>query len=178
MDTGYPTTRAGAGRRKSRKPELNDLGPIHFGRKRHQPTRDELRAFFREGEPLLNLPLIWFHEEMRDAVACAFAKVIRERGYTVWACAILKNHAHLVSRTHKSDRSEDMWRHFAEASAQALRQSPQIARDHPIWSARPYKVFLKSRPPVATRIGYVQDNPEDAGLPRQEWDFVTACPWV
>ena len=173
-----PNDLRGSGSTEIRKAELKDLGPIHFGRKRHQPTRDELRAFFREGEPLLSHPLIWFNEEMRQVIACAFAKVIRERGYTVWACAILRNHAHIVPRTHKSDRSEDMWHHFAEASAQTLRQFPQVSPDHPVWSARPYRVFLKSRPAVVTRIGYVQDNPEDAGLARQEWDFVTACPWV
>src|SRR5439155_7880261 len=79
-----PNDPRGSGSSEVRKPELKDLGAIHFGRKLDQPTRDELRAFFREGEPLLEHPLLWFDKEKRQSVACAFAQVIRDHGYTVW----------------------------------------------------------------------------------------------
>src|SRR6266568_840708 len=115
----FPNDLRGSGSFEIRKPELKDLVEIHFGRKEDQPTRDELRAFFREAESLLDHPVIWFDEEMRQRIACAFADVMRDRGYTLWSCAILRNHAHLVIRTHKTDDSETMWRNFASASATA-----------------------------------------------------------
>src|SRR6185437_8117429 len=126
------------------KPEFRDLGPAHFGRKEDQPTRDELRKFFREAEPLLNHPIRWFEEETRQSIACAFAEVVKLFGYTVYACAILRNHAHLVVRTHKSDKSETMWDHFTQSAAEMLRGSSAFGDDHPVWSKRPYKVYLKS----------------------------------
>jgi len=173
----FPNDPRGSGSCEIGKPELRDLGPIHLGRKEDQPTRDELRAFFRAGEPLLNHNVVWLDHELRAAVACAFADIIRSHGYTVWACAILRNHAHAVVRTHKSHNSEQMWHAFAQASAQALRAFPALGTGHPVWSARPYKVYLKSRHAVRTRIGYVQRNPEKEGLPPQAWDFVSHCPW-
>jgi REP element-mobilizing transposase RayT len=173
-----PNDPRGSGSTHIAKPELRDLGPIHFGRKEDQPTRDELRKFFRAAEPLLNHDVVWFNAEMRDAVACAFADVIKQRGYTVWAFAILRNHAHAVVRTHKSDDSETMWHLCAEATAYALHAFPAFSPEHPVWSGRPYKVYLKSRPSVRTRVGYVERNPEKEGLPRQTWEFVTRCPWI
>jgi hypothetical protein len=44
--------------------------------------------------------------------------------------------------------------------------------DHPIWSQRPYKVFLYAPEDVRGRIDYVNQNPLKEGLPPQEWDFV------
>jgi REP element-mobilizing transposase RayT len=172
-----PNDPRGSGSSEMRKTDLEDLGDIHLGRKRDQPTRDELREFFREAEPLLDHQLVWFREEQRQSIACAFAKVTKERGYTVWACAILKNHAHLVVRTHKNDRSEEMWHAFAGAAEQALRAFPHIGPNHPVWSARVYKVYLKSRNSVSARIDYVWRNPMKEGLPPQNWDFVSECPW-
>ena len=171
----FPNDPRGSGSTEIRKTDLTGLGDIHFGRRDDQPTRDELRDFFRHAEPLLDHDVLWFDERLRQSIACAFADVIRQHRYTVWACAILRNHAHLVIRTNKF-RSEAMWDHFAQASATALRGGA-IQVDHPIWSHRTYKVFLKTRPAVRTRIGYVERNPEKEGLPRQLWPFVAECPW-
>ena len=46
-----------------------------------------------------------------------------------------------------------------------------------MWSSRPYKVFLYKPEEVVGRIDYVNDNPVKEGLPRQNWDFVKACPF-
>ena len=114
---------------------------------------------FAKPNPLLNHPIRWFEEETRQKIACAFAEVVKLFGYTVFACAILRNHAHLVVRTHKSDNSETMWDHFTQSAAEVLRGSSAFGDDHPVWSKRPYKVFLKSSTEIRTRIGYVERNP-------------------
>ena len=45
----------GSGSTETRAIELRTLGPVHHGRKpaHLQPSRQELRAFYREAEPLL-----------------------------------------------------------------------------------------------------------------------------
>src|SRR5688500_20024271 len=91
-----PNDPRGSGSTEIRKADFSGLGDIHFGRKDDQPKRDELREFFREAEPLLDHDILWCDERWRQTIACAFAEVIRQHGYTVWACAILRNHAHLV----------------------------------------------------------------------------------
>ena len=47
-----------------------------------------------------------------------------------------------------------------------------VPPNHPVWSHRPYKVFLYSPGDVLGHIDYVNDNPVKEGLPRQQWGFV------
>jgi REP element-mobilizing transposase RayT len=149
------------------------LGPIHHGRKpKHmQPSRKELRDFHRRAESLLNFPRFWIDDAKRKALADAFARLIAERNYTVWACAILSNHAHMVIRRHRDDALA-MWQLFADASRLALREFPEVGSNHPAWSIRPYKVFLRTPDEVRGRIMYVEGNPEKEGLTVQRYDFV------
>jgi REP element-mobilizing transposase RayT len=172
-----PNDLRGSGSSEIRKDELKQLGDIHFGRRIDQPSRDELRDFHQDAEPLLQHPVIWFDESMRQLIADVFAKVIRERGYTCWAFAVLRDHAHVLLRTHR-DHSDEMLRRFAKESSRALRTANESFKDHPIWSARPYKVLIFSRSEVPPRVGYVNGNPKKHGLPPQTWEFVQRCPWV
>lgn len=163
----------GSGSVESIDPKFAPLGPIHHGRKppEEQPSREELGAYHREHEELLNFPVFWVDEAKRQATAEAFGEVIRSRKYTCYACAILSNHAHLVIRIHR-DRADAMMQHLMDASRLRLRTFPDIASDHPVWSAQPYKVFLYTPQDVRTRISYVQKNPREEGLPPQHYDFV------
>jgi len=155
--------------------KLEPLGPIHFGRKPEdeQPSRDELREFHRRFKALLKFPVFWVDQAKRQALAEAFADVVRRRGYTCYACAVCSNHAHLVIRIHRDDAIM-MWEQFAEASRLRLRTLADVGPEHPVWADRPYKVFLYTPEDVRTRVNYVQDNPLKEGLARQTWDFVTA----
>lgn len=152
------------------------LGSIHHGRKPEplQPTREELRQFHREAEPLLNFPVVWMDEAKRQAATDAIGETLRERGYTCWAYAVLRNHAHIVIRIHRDD-GKTMWDCFARAIADRLRlRFPSDWKaSHPVISARPYDVFLYTPDDVRTRIAYVEGNPQREGLPHQHHDFVT-----
>lgn len=166
----------GSGSETIRKDDLKDLGDIHHGRKRVQPPREELREFYREAEPLLEHETIWFRtERARRVIADAFGQVATERGYTIWACAVCSNHGHAVVRTHR-DRAEVIWQHLADGARDALRRAGLVPPNHPVWSHRPYKVFLFSSGEVIDRIDYVFKNPEKEGLPRQHWDFIQPYP--
>ena len=98
-----PNDPRGSGSDQVKKENIAQLGPIHPGRKPLQPPRDQIKSFYRKAQPLLDFPVIWLDDVKRQATAEAFAQIIAARGYTVWACAVLKNHVHLVVRRHRDD---------------------------------------------------------------------------
>ncbi len=161
----------GSGSEVVREEKLSDLGPVHHGRKRIQPPRRELKQFYREANPLLDFEPMWFDDAKRQAIAGAFAQVVNNRKYTVWACAVLSNHAHLCIRRHRDD-ALTMWNVFAESSRDVLRGFEDVPDDHPVWSTRPHKVFLDSSEDVRRVVSYIQRNPTRDKLPPQAWSFV------
>lgn len=165
----------GSGSEEIRKEDLKPLGAIHPGRKAVQPPRQELKNFYRDAAPLLEHDTIWFDPAMRRIIAEAIGEAARNHGYTLWALSVCSNHAHAVARTHR-DRSEVIWQRFADASRDTLRDAGLVPKHHPVWSHRPYKVFLYTVDDVNTRIGYVEDNRGKEGLPRQRWDCVREYP--
>jgi hypothetical protein len=115
-----PNDPRGSGSDTIRNQLLQDLGDIHHGRKRVQPPRQELKDFHRQAKPRLEQNVLWFDDSLRETIAKSFASIAMNIGYTIWACAILRNHAHLVVQRHKH-RHDVMWRTFADSAAQSLR---------------------------------------------------------
>lgn len=161
----------GSGSHEMRDSKFEDLGPIHPGRKRKQPTRTELRAFYLEAEPLLNHEPLWFREAARDVIGKSFADVIQRRGYTVWACFVGTNHAHLCIRYHR-DKYEEMFAHLTAQSRTSLCANNLVSDAHPVWANRPYSVFLHSPDDIRRVITYIEKNAVKEGLSDQQWDFV------
>jgi hypothetical protein len=121
--------------------ELRALGPVRHGRCARQPSREQLRAFFRNADRLLNFKPLWFDAAMREAIGRAFGQVVAERAYTVWACAACSNHAHLCVRVHRDD-AITIRDAFANASRLAIAEFATVQAGHSVWSSRPYKVYL------------------------------------
>jgi hypothetical protein len=161
----------GSGSSEIRQEKFGDLGPIHHGRKRTQPSREELREFHRRAEPLLNHDVIWFDSAKRQALATAVGEVVTSLGYTVYACAVLRNHVHAVIRRH-CDNHRTIWVEVAHATREAMRKLDGVDDDHPVWSDRPYGVFLYTPDDIDGRIDYVNDNFEKHKLPREIYPFV------
>lgn len=65
-----------------------------------------------------------------------------------------------------------IWDEFAHASREALRKFDDVEPEHPIWSNRPYGVFLYTSQDIEGRIGYVNDNFTKHGFPREIYPFV------
>src|SRR3954447_8982485 len=162
--TWLPNDPRGSGSDETRKPELDDLGPLHFGRKSIQPSREELRAFHREAAGHLDFPTFWFDERIRDAIGAGFGETVKQHKYTCWSCAVCSNHAHLLVRTHRDD-AVTMWDAFANGARRAVLALPagqvglELAPAHPVWASRPYRVFLHVPPQVRGRVGYIWKNP-------------------
>jgi hypothetical protein len=161
----------GSGSSEVRQEKFKDLGPVHFGRKREQPSKEELRAFYREAEQRLDHPVLWYKQRARLFIAAAFERICEEHAYVAWSCAVLQNHAHLLLRTHR-DKAELMWEHAAVAARDALWEADLAPRGHPVWSNRPYVVFKTTVSQVRTCIKYIKDNPRKHNLPAQVY------PWV
>jgi len=131
-----------------------------------------LKQFYRAAEPRLAFPIIWFDDAKRQAAGVSFARVVASLRYTVWACAVLNNHAHLCVRRHRDDPAM-IWRALAEEAGTSLRRFADVSDDHPFWSNRPYKVYLKTSHDVKRVVAYVEQNPPKERIPAQSWSFVS-----
>ncbi len=149
---------------------LGSLGAIQFGRQEKQPSREALRSFHDAARAKLKHEAIWLDAAKRQAVAEAFGRIVDERGYTCFACAVLSNHAHLLIRKHR-EKAEAMIDALQAESAMAVRASEDVADDHPIWSRDLYKQFVDNAEAVERTIEYIQENPAKSRLPAQVYDF-------
>jgi hypothetical protein len=80
---------------------IAELGELHYGRKKIQPLSREIRAFYDRAAQVLKFPLLQFSLREMEAISGAFAECIAENGYTCYACAVLRDHVHLIIRKHK-----------------------------------------------------------------------------
>ncbi len=168
-----PNDPRGSGSQEVRREQIAELGPLYVGRRPEpkQPSREELRAFHQQAEARLSFPRFWLDAAKRKDCGLSLAEIISQRSYTVWAGAILSNHMHLVIRKHRDDALQ-MWHQIADSLRLRLREFQDIGPLHPVWSERPYKVYLKTPEEVRSRVTYVQRNPAKENLPSQHFDFV------
>jgi REP element-mobilizing transposase RayT len=152
--------------------DLRPLGEGHYGRKTDQPTPQELRAFRRDAQRRLSHPLVWFDQAARELIGRAFGTVIAEQRLTCYACAVMRNHAHLVIRKHRL-KAEDMMLRLREASRRLLSERRIVPAYHPVWSSDPYVAFKDTPQAVRAAIHYIRRNFVRHGIPPQSWDFVT-----
>ncbi|MHB1155987.1 MAG: transposase [Phycisphaerales bacterium] len=154
-------------------PELKELGEAYFGRKaRHeQPSREALRRFYELATPRLKYPVFWIDQALRQAIAEQIARSCAANRYTVWGCAILRNHIHMLIRRHR-DTSETMWWNIASDTARVMREQAGSGVDHPVWGQRPYWTFKDSPDTVRDCVGYIEGNPRKEGLADQAYPFV------
>jgi hypothetical protein len=161
----------GSGSEELREVKFADLGPIHHGRKRVQPTREELRQFYARAFPRLEHKPIWFDQVMRHQIAEDIRGVVTRKRYTVWACFVGSNHAHLCIRRHR-DTYQTMWGNLTSQAHTTFASRGLIDPAHPLWAQRPYSVFCHTPDDIRRVIAYIEGNPEKEGLPPQRWDFV------
>jgi len=125
-------------------------------------------------------PPVRFTGLQARAVARGFAALVREAGPTVWACAILPEHTHLVLAAHRYavDQVANLLK--GAATRWLLQEGRHPFHDRPLragrvpspWARGVWKVFLHTPDDVRRAIRYVQDNPAREGLAPQRWSFV------
>jgi len=150
---------------------ISELGEAHYGRKLDQPKSEELRRFYEKARDVLKHPLLTMTAEEIALAGASFEKVIAERKYTCYACAIMPDHVHLLIRKHR-DHAETMLETLQNASRLELIQADRRAATHPVWGGKGWKGFLFTAEDIRRTIRYIEQNPLKAGRPAQAWPFV------
>ncbi len=148
-----------------------ELGNLHYGRKRVQPSSRSIREFYDVAKTRLKFPLLSFAPEDFNVVAAGFADAIRQHAYTCYACAVMPDHVHILIRKHKH-LAEEMIEHLQEGSRAALVNAGIRPEDHPTWGGPGWKVFLDTPDDIRRTIGYIEANQIKLRLPRQHWPLV------
>ena len=136
----------------------------------------------REARASLKYPPVQFSGIQARAIARGFAHVCEKNGYTIWACAIMPEHTHLVIARHRYKVEQVANLLKGSATRQILEEGlhPLAAfasngeRPPAMWAVRRWKVFLDNEEAIDNAIRYVEENPIREGKPTQRWSFVTA----
>lgn len=131
--TGYgwwlPNDPRGSLSKSIRNDVIADLGELHYGRKSVQPASRVIGGFYERAQDVLKHELSEFSPREIAEIAASFATCVESRPYTVYACAIMPDHVHLLIRKHR-DRAEDMIDRLQEVSRLRLRDPvPDLSID-------------------------------------------------
>ena len=151
---------------------IAELGEIHYGRKRIQPAGWEIRQFYEDAPTRLQHELLLFDKHAIQLVAESFATTIHRNGWTVYACAIMPDHVHMLVRVHR-DRAEKIIEKLQSDSRWYLREKGTRPKEHPVWGGPGWVVFQHSPDDIERTIRYITSNPIKQRLPEQSWPFVT-----
>jgi hypothetical protein len=130
---------------------------------------------------VLPRPPVVFTGVQARSVAVGFGQSFAKGGVTVWACAVLPDHVHVVFARH-AQPSELIVSFMKRAGTLELLHKglhPFLAeRDEDgkvphCWAEGQWIVYLDSCEGILRAIRYVEDNPIKDGLPPQRWSFVT-----
>ena len=159
---------------------IAELGALHYGRKKVQPSARAVGEFRDRAKDVLKYSLLDFSPSDFSTIAEGLAQCIREQRYTCYACAIMPDHVHLVTGRHRSTVE-----YVAGFLKRAGTRQLNAAGLHPLadyrradgrvpspWVEDGWFVYLNTPEQIRQRIGYVQENPVKEGLPRQQWPFV------
>ena len=141
------------------------------------------RQWKRDALTALDYDPVEFTGVQCRAIGEGFDAEARRCGYTIWACAILPTHTHLVVARHTYKAEQIMNRLKGAATTRLVEeglhpfqqfQDPVSGRVPRCFSQGGWKVYLDSPEDIVRSIGYVEKNPEKEGKPRQRWKCVTA----
>jgi len=167
-----PNDPRGSSSHEIRCAEIKGLGELHTGRKKVQPAAGDIREFYKAARVILQHPLLRFSDDEITLLGNEFAEVVRRRGYTCYACAIMPDHVHMLIRKHR-DKAERMIEGLQDASRTAVIAAGKRQLGHPVWGGPGWKVFLDSRDDIERVCRYIEDNPVKVRRARQHWEFVT-----
>ena len=114
-------------------------------------------------------------------VGRAFGEVLEEDGIVAYACAIMRDHVHVVVRRSKIPVERVVWRLKARATMVLAREGLHPFQDEKRvrgqlprpWGRGDWSVYLNSPEEVRGKIRYVEENPVKEGMKRQRWRFVS-----
>ena len=164
----WEIARFGSPRKTLDRKSLNELSPQeHLSR---QAARQSLKY-----------PPVSISGTQALLIAQAFKEMSIKSRYTIWACAILPEHTHIVLARHhyKVEIIANLLKGASTTAALEAGMHPlaefisKSNRPPRMWSAREWKHYLDSEEDIESAIRYVEQNPEREGKRPQRWSFVT-----
>ena len=143
-------------------------------------TQDELqqREAARNG---LKYEPVSIDGQQALSIVNGFASRAKRSHYSVWACAILPEHTHLVvaRHTYKVEQMAKLLK--GAATTQIIKDKRHPLEKHKgangslphMWAESQWKVYLDSEEQIVTAIRYVNENPEREGKKGQHWSFIS-----
>ena len=168
-----------------RNPNLREFGAAtKVETHRSVARRPHDRALRMAAKKALSRPPVRFNGVQARAVGAGFAHYVHQSGVTVWACAVMPDHAHLVVARHRYDievvatlfKGEATKRLTAGGVHPFQGQVGEKGRVPPCFGRKWWVVYQDSVEDLKRSIKYVEDNPVEIGLPRQKWSFVVPYP--
>lgn len=163
------------------KPGLREVRELDEERKVTRPrltARRELQTFLDQARSRLTFPVVGLNDEEINCVGEAFDACVRAGELDVRACAILRNHVHIVVMRHV-DAYERIVNRLKGVSSQAVRRHRgyelSAGRNEriPIWTQGYWCRYVSSEHQIQSVIAYVEQNPIREGMAEQNWAFVT-----
>ncbi len=164
--TWLPNDPRGSYSREVYKAELAELGRIKYGRQTPQPDRETTHRFRTAAAPRLSRPPWYITNATRPIVAAGFARVVKRLKLVVPACAIMRDHVHVLVL-----RSRYRIEYLVNQLKGAATADLKVARTP--WTRKAWKVFINDEEALRAAAEYIEANPAAARLKPQNWDFVT-----
>jgi len=152
---------------------IAELGPLHYGRRKIQPSRETVRQFYQRADEVLEFRRILFAPQEFETIAAGLSEGVGENGYTCYAAAIMPDHVHLVIRKHRHAAEEMIARLQTRTRLAVYSQRADLLdAEHPVWTTGGWNGFLRTPKRVHAMIQYVEQNPIKQKLLAPDWPFV------
>lgn len=180
-----PNDQRGSGSDFVRKPQLRRFGPpTRVVTRQSVANRSFDRALRIEAKQSQANPPVRFDEMQIKAIGEGFADCVATSKLSVYACAIVHDHTHLVIACHRFPIEQVINLLKGAATLTLTRSGLHPMRNHcdgvnglpSPWSVGLWKVFLNTPNDVLRTIQYANGNIPRANLPAQTWPFVKPFP--
>jgi REP element-mobilizing transposase RayT len=109
-----------------------------------------------------------------EAVGTGLGEYARRTRLKIHACAVLRDHVHLVVAVHRLEPSQLVIQLKGAATEELRRlEIHPFDGEEKAFARGEWVVYLDTPRDMHRAIRYVEDNPEKEGLPHQHWPFVT-----
>jgi hypothetical protein len=177
-----PNEERGSGSDFVRSEALTKFGPANPVTHRRSVARKPFDPIIREmARASLKYEPVRFNVAQIQSIARGFEKELSQYcAAVVFACAIMRDHFHLVTGPCRYDVRRFAGRLKGAATKQLLASGlhpfqrivlPDGSHPSP-WSVKPWVVYCYSVEDMLRDIPYVERNPVKAGLGQQNWSFV------
>ncbi len=145
--------------------KLAITAPIKYGKQNNVPDRGHLTKFWSDASKRLNRQPYFIDEKSQRIIADSFAHTIKGLKLSVPACAIMKDHIHILVL-----RSEYKISYIVNKLKGTATKNLNLVKSP--WTEGYWKVFIDDLETLKSAIDYINSNPAFAGMPCQNWNFV------